>query len=278
MLVQSLAGCQFGPGDPLPSEGLGLHGGAQAAAFLLLGAAQRLVGGVDLALAIPHAGVNPVQRQQLVVATALDDDALPPGCECKPGAVLGCATDEDVLECGADCHTPTPRTCIDELKGNVTKCVLPGGCLQCLTGDRRCSPTDGQQVQECDDKGFWQNTKVCDSNLGQTCAAGTCGTQCDKNVKANSYIGCSFWGADLDNAFVPGGSGRAYFDASNAQFAIVVANPKSSMTAATVKISNNETDKIFDSEGQPLDTSPIQPGELRVFNLDRKSTRLNSSH
>jgi hypothetical protein len=204
---------------------------------------------------------------EVATDAGLDDDAIPPGCECKPGAVLGCATDEDVLECGADCQTPTPRTCIDELKGNVTKCVLPGGCLQCLTGDRRCSPTDGQQVQECDDKGFWQNSKVCDSNLGQTCAAGTCGTQCDKNVKANSYIGCSFWAADLDNAFVPGGSGRAYFDASNAQYAIVVANPKSSMTAATVKISNNETDKIFDSEGQPLDTSPIQPGELRVFNL-----------
>ena len=190
---------------------------------------------------------------------------IPPGCDCAPGTTVGCALPTYVQRCAADCHTLTPEQCLDD-EGTPTSCVNPGRCLACPAGKNRCDPNNSIARQTCSAEGEWVEAELCKADEGAACFGGSCQKACDFNVKAKSYLGCSFWAADLDNAFVPGGSQTSYFDAANAQYAIVVSNPSDKLSAK-VTISSNEGDQLLDSHGEDLDTSALAPGELRVFNL-----------
>ncbi len=208
-----------------------------------------------------------VQNDASTDASDSVSQVIPPGCDCPPGGTLGCATDFHVNRCGADCHTLTPELCTDP-DGNQTNCVSPGVCLQCVPGTKTCDPKNSLQTMLCDANGNLVADKLCNSDNGEVCnASGGCEKACSFNAKAKSYVGCSFWATDLDNAFVPGGQGNSsYFDAANAQYSVVVSNPSDKLSAS-ITISNNEGPQLIDSHGDALDTSPLGPGELRVFNL-----------
>ena len=200
-----------------------------------------------------------------VSATDTFKGELPPGAVCVPGSTDGCATSQHVKRCSPDGSGYVSELCTDP-DGNTTACYNPGVCAQCQIGAKRCNPDDSTQVDSCSGDGVWQKTDVCDAAQGLQCtASGLCQKACDVNVKAKSYVGCSFWATDLDNAFVPGGN-RGYFDAANAQYAIVVSNPSDKLSSL-VTIDNNEGPQTVDSQGNDLDYSPLAPGELRVFNL-----------
>jgi hypothetical protein len=113
-------------------------------------------------------------------------------------------------------------------------------CSTCFPGDRACL---GEiQVMECGANGeVWHTNADCENDQpGTVCTGQLCERLCDVNLKFNSYIGCDYWGVDLDNAFVPGGK-EGYYDASGAQFAIVVSNPPDSPLAAVVKVFQKNT-------------------------------------
>lgn len=190
---------------------------------------------------------------------------IPPGCDCAPGTTVGCAQPTYVQRCAADCHTLIAEQCLDD-EGSETACVNPGRCLACPAGKNRCDPNNSIARQSCSADGEWVQAELCKADEGAACFGGSCQKACEFNVKAKSYLGCAFWATDLDNAFVPGGSQTSYFDAANAQYAIVVSNPSDKLSAK-VTISSNEGEQLLDSHGDDLDTSALAPGELRVFNL-----------
>jgi hypothetical protein len=189
---------------------------------------------------------------------------LPAGAICAPGEASGCASNNAIRRCAEDGMAWTSAPCFAD-DGSPTQCRLPGVCTVCVPGSKRCNPDDASVTQRCGDEGAWQDDQQCDGGKGQQCFGGICGEACEINVKANSYIGCSFWAADLDNAFVPGGK-EGYYDAANAQYAIVVSNASDKL-AADIAISNNEGPVLYDAQGDQLDLSPLAPGQLRVFNL-----------
>lgn len=184
---------------------------------------------------------------------------------CIPGTVKGCSDDNfgrvtcnqegsgfEVVSCGED------SLCLDSKVG----------CTKCKPGNKKCQ--DDDTVLRCDETGSgYVVAEECNgSATGRICQIGSCVKLCDINAKLHSYIGCEYWGADLDNAFVPGGE-SGFLDAAGSQYAIVVANT-SLKYAATVKVYNNEGEVTKDSKGEPFPTDPIQPMGLRIFNLPRR--------
>ncbi len=214
-------------------------------------------------------------------ATTGDTGAeLGAGQICLPGSATSCATDDYVTRCN-DGGTAIETVLCTNGDGEPTKCFENGRCSDCVPGlGKRCAPTDSTVVEHCDDTGRWVTDQQCDAASGQQCApGGLCQKACDINVKANSYVGCAFWATDLDNAFVPGGA-RSYFDAANAQYAIVVSNPSDKLTA-DIKIGyfedGKEQEQTLDSQNNPLDLSPLGPGDLRTFLLPPRNIDATSS-
>lgn len=194
------------------------------------------------------------------------------GMVCAPAEVNGCKGANELVRCADDGSGWLVQDCVTA-KGGIAQCLLatdgaPSSafCTACGQGEKRCDPSDGTKVQECDGQGVWASTETCKTDDGKSCFDGICQRACDFNVKANSYIGCSFWATDLDNAFVPGGS-RGYYDAAGAQYAIVVSNPSDKLVA-NIKIERPDIGEVKkDKNNLPLDLSPLKAGELRVFNL-----------
>ncbi len=198
-------------------------------------------------------------------AVSSDLPQLQDGQVCMPGSTDGCQTASHVRKCAADGSGWEIVLCADDF-GNATACKEPGVCAVCEAGTSRCNPENALQIQVCSEQGAWQDDTLCDASKGQQCVGGgVCQRACEFNAKAKSYAGCSFWAADLDNAFVSGGT-RSYYDAANAQYAIVVANTSDKLLS-TIEVANNLGPQELDSQNEPLDYSPLQPFELRVFNL-----------
>ena len=195
-------------------------------------------------------------------------DVVVPGPVCTPGEVKGCSADvQSAVICNPAGDGYETRRCKDD-RGEQSLCNDTLGCLPCLPGKRRC--LDDDTVQQCPDngQGYVTAQSCAAEGTSQICTLGACLELCELAKKLNSYMGCDYWAADLDNAFVPGG-GRGYYDAAGAQYAIVVSNP-SEKKSATVEVWNNEGRVNFDSKQQPLDTSPLPPGGLRVLELPRR--------
>jgi len=99
----------------------------------------------------------------------------------------------------------------------------------------------------------WQDAEACQSGL---CKEGECVGACDVNLKLNTYLGCNYWAADLDN--IEGGQQEAV--------GLVVSAPGAG-TAADVTITNNYTgEKLSSAElgGAPM---VVQPGSLEIYLL-----------
>ncbi len=199
-----------------------------------------------------------------IEADAGDTVTLADGQVCIPGTNDGCVDNNHVRQCAEDGTGWTKVKCVDD-EDNITQCILPGICTLCAKGVQRCRPDDSTVVEQCDDAGQWAMLKQCDAGEGKMCFANNCVEACEAFYKANAYIGCDFWAVDLDNAFVPGGK-RGYYDAAGSQYSVVVSNA-SDQLATDIKIETNQGELKYDSAGNFLDTSPLKPGELRIYNL-----------
>jgi hypothetical protein len=191
---------------------------------------------------------------------------------CVPGEPKGQCSDDGlgVVVCNAEGTAYEVKPC-----GADSLCLDGArGCTICKPGSRKCQ--DDDVVLRCDETGTeYVEAQDCHgSDTGQICLNGACVKLCDVNSKIQSYIGCEYWGADLDNAFVPGGE-SGFYDAQNAQYAIVVSNT-SPKYAAHVQIfiwdadQAKEVEVTHDTQGNPIPTDAIPPLSLRVFNLPGK--------
>jgi len=192
------------------------------------------------------------------------------GSVCYEGEVQACVVEgsKEALICNASFTGFQPGICKGE-DGQDSQC-RQGACTTCFPGVRKC--LDDQTVLQCNATGSaYETYQVCQGG-GQVCTGQFCEELCERNIKFNSYIGCDYFAVDLDNAFVPGG--RGFFDAAGAQFAVAVANPPDAPLPATVEVKQLEggdvEDVLYDSQGQPFPTEPLQPGELRVYRLPRR--------
>ncbi|MBM4395859.1 MAG: IgGFc-binding protein [Deltaproteobacteria bacterium] len=185
---------------------------------------------------------------------------------CTPGDRKGQCSEDNRGEvvCNEEGTGYVSRPC-----GDDSLCLDPAvGCTACRPANRKCK--DDDVVLRCDEEGSgYVEVQDCKgAETGQVCLNGACAKLCDINSKTGSYIGCEYWGADLDNAMVPGGE-TGFYDAAGAQYAIVVSNT-SLKYPATVEIFNNAGMVANDAQGNPLPTDPIPPMGLRIFNLPRR--------
>ncbi len=205
--------------------------------------------------------------------SGLQDYELEPGQVCYPGSVKECVVEGGKLAllCNESGTNWKQDTCTGP-EGDDSVCKNQA-CTYCVPGDRKCQGED--LVVQCNEAGSaWEPYSECKGGTtGQICNGNVCESLCSINIKFNSYIGCDYWGVDLDNAFVPGGS-RGYYDAAGAQYAIAVANPPDSPVPTLVDVWKSEggvEKKVpFDSQGNPLPTEALAPGELRVYRLPRR--------
>jgi hypothetical protein len=199
---------------------------------------------------------------------ALDVDVLqvPDGGwpTCTPGTRLQC-TDDNLGEvlCNLAGTGWEEHPC-----GDQAVCLDPQkGCSSCVPG--RVSCLNDTTVIRCDPSGTqWDVAIDCDpARTGEVCRSGLCVGLCALSDKLHSYIGCEYWGADLDNALVDSGDGK-YLDAAGAQFAIVVSNT-SPAYPAVVEIFTHLGKVTHDSNCNPLPAEPVPPMTLRAFELPR---------
>jgi hypothetical protein len=132
-------------------------------------------------------------------------------------------------------------------------------CASCNPGEVECHQ---QAAVACDSAGHWQTTQACDLSEGLACRAGSCVQLCDEASAQQSNIGCEYWGADLDNAYL-----SASDNAAEQQYAIVVSNVQDDVPA-TVAVDQDDS-----SPGDPMPALHtvaqvvIAPHNLQVFKL-----------
>ena len=194
-----------------------------------------------------------------------------PGDVCYEGEVQSCVVEggKEAMICN-DSHQAFVRKVCTGPEGDESQCI-DNGCTYCFPGTRKCQ--DEQHVLACNNEGTgWDVVSTCNGS-SQICTGQACEELCEINVKFNSYIGCDYFAVDLDNAFVPGGN-EGFFDAQGAQFAVVVANPPDAKMPALVEVNQMEGGQVepvlYDSEGVPLSTAPLLPGELLTLKLPRR--------
>lgn len=91
----------------------------------------------------------------------------------------------------------------------------------CIPGTRKCNGLGS--VQQCNTLGTaWENVETCGG--GSECFDGNCLNECQLAEAKESYVGCEYWGAFLQNV-------------SPDTYAVVVANPND--TAVTVTVYGN---------------------------------------
>ena len=214
---------------------------------------------------------------------AIGGDGASPGCDraggalCCEGDTNGCSDDgRSIFVCNADGTGWDVVECVDDTNAPTACFASPenptGYCGICLPGTKKCDSED--TLLACSQFGqeWVVDTQCDDAAQGLICVSaggtGSCVKLCEANEKLNMYMGCDFWACDLDNAFVSGGR-SGYYDAAGAQFSVVVSNPNVKYPA-TVNIFNNEGEVLFDADDLPLPTEPIEPGDLRIYNLPRR--------
>ncbi len=197
-----------------------------------------------------------------------EEPECPEGLRCDEGACIDlvcppnssrCADEQTLEVCRADGSGWETEECV------MGTCREMGGAATCddvicVPGERTCNGVE--VVVECSEEGTRFNVvERCDGDrTGRQCDRGTCIPLCTLNEKTKTNIGCDYWGADLDNAFVPGGDG--FLNAARAPYAIVVSNPHPSYTAQVI-IRNNEDE-------EPVDDTLVPPLGLHVFNLPHR--------
>ncbi|MFK7985245.1 MAG: IgGFc-binding protein [Sandaracinaceae bacterium] len=237
------------PAHALPFHGLGRR--------LLVGAVP-LMGAVLLVAGCTTGGgppddaglISPIQDGGFV---CVREDAV----ACINNVHFSCEPDGEFL-------SPVFENCDDEDE----VCVAELGCVICRPGEIFCS---GNSVAECNDDGTdFEAIEECDVPNGFVCDLGECKNLCQIAVEERSYVGCEFYGADLDNASLGAGS-----DASAQQYSIVVSNPGNAPAEVTVEINRAAVGEEPDIE--ILETVEVLPGDLEVLDLPRREVDGSSS-
>jgi hypothetical protein len=145
----------------------------------------------------------------------------------RPGLAWGWENAGDAFD--GSCIT---RIC-EQLSGTSARCKAP----DCFPGTTRCKDSATQQI--CSDRGIYAET-TCRSIPGHSeiseCMNGACVDECAEAARANSYFGCEYWSAVLDNAMLPffKGDGVNGQGTTDSEFAFVVANR--SLLPTTVEV------------------------------------------
>jgi hypothetical protein len=232
-------------------------------------------------------------------------DAAPPACEpaergCDDEGVPRVCTADGVwapqAACGGD-EICTEGTCVPDLacEEGESRCVdestlevcntdrsgweqLPceGTCREaagmatcddvtCIPGETICN---GEQVVlVCNEAGtqFEFSERCNGARTGRQCDGGECVPLCILSEKVKTNIGCDYWAADLDNAFVPGGE-RGFLDAAAAPYAVVVSNPHPDFTAEVTVFQRSSREDDLET----VQTAIVPPLGLHVFELPRR--------
>ena len=155
-------------------------------------------------------------------------------------------------------------------KGQV--CDVERECVTCKAKDRRCRPCNASDqdcnpnvIEVCDDDGqAYTAVDECGTeDKPEVCYIRECANACDVARQLNSYAGCEFYAADLDNA--------ALDDMNNAsaqQYAVAVANPQ--RTTVTVRVELNDAPPGSPVSVREVERKRVAPGDLEVFKLPRR--------
>ncbi len=213
-----------------------------------------------------------------------DADIDMTNCECLTGACCdGChlrgndfvcrsATGECDLpeyctgaspDCPIDLFVDANQPCGSQASG---PCNDPDTC----DGAGHCLPNYWSENTPCDDGVFCNGSDTCNAyggctmHSGDPCTGGTtcmegkgCLTECELAEATESYVGCEYWGAFLQNSVT-------YYDGSTTyegNYAVVVANPND--TAVTVTVYGNGDTQLAQFT--------VNPGQInsQVFDLSR---------
>jgi hypothetical protein len=214
------------------------------------------------------------------------------GCDLAPSIIELPALPARTTDSGRRsfaCTTETARGCDGEVhvqcKRNgefveavETDCAAKGQicdaervCITCRAG-RRCRDCAGQDfdcnpdiVEQCAEDGSgWAEAETCGGpDIPEVCSAGQCVNACRLAESLESYAGCEFYAADLDNA--------ALDDVSNAsaqQYSVVVANPQ--RVPVKVRVEQNDAEYKQDIVRTVVAEERVAPGDLVVFKLPRR--------
>lgn len=175
-------------------------------------------------------------------------------CEPEPGG-------EFLRTIRVDCSTVM-------MEGRPSVCHRELGCTLCRPGDVFC--VDGNVVT-CDDTGTaYDLTEECNIEEGVVCQQGRCQNLCQVALDQRSYLGCEFYGVDLDNAGID-----RLRNASAQQYSIVVSNPSGQPTEVVVERNNAPVGAEPDLEIVARQT--VLPGDLEIFDLPRREVDGSSS-
>ena len=192
------------------------------------------------------------------------------GTVCAGGAckLLTCTPNQPLGTCLSDVAMEicdSTGTGVEHVYCDVAMPVcIDGECrdLVCGPGASQCKgPT---AVETCNDQGTgFEVSELCGE--GGICVNAKCLTACEVNIKQNTYIGCEYWVADLDN--IEGGQFQP--------IAAVVSNP-SAESPVQVTITN-----MADAVDIAYDNSLVQPNGQETFIIpkgyDLNGTELSSN-
>ena len=132
--------------------------------------------------------------------------------------------------------------------GGATIC-LNGKCSVCTAGLKKCDQVQSLKAMECNPDGSgWEIAEDCGAK-GWDCVAGLCVDPCGEDEKANTNVGCDYWGVDLDNAQVP--CGPVLCDAQNMQYSIILSNTDKKTAKVTISTGSGQQ-TVFDLAGDAM--------------------------
>lgn len=147
----------------------------------------------------------------------------------------------------------------------ATKACVPP---LCMPGDRKCK--DGGTMQECTFDGSGWTETVCKSVPGATATAickassGSCFDPCGDAARTDSYLGCDYWAAVLQNPVAnpdtfKGDTADGTQSTKISEFAIVVSNPNPDPVRVKVTRRYNGAEQV-----SPMNPAPDAQGYYTV--------------
>lgn len=198
------------------------------------------------------------------------DDAGPFRCidtttrACVSDVLYTCVAEGEFLRAELDdcrAHDPPERCIGDEETGFR--------CAPCRPREGRCMDNLPQIC--ADDGSMWVDQPECVIEDGFACRDGACVNLCQEALDQQSYLGCEFYGVDLDNAAISG-----LRNAAAQQYAIVVSNPGQIATPVWVEI--NEAPFGSAPMIREIERSTVLGGDLEVFELPAREVDGASSN
>ncbi|HEY2732871.1 MAG TPA: hypothetical protein VGI70_02755, partial [Polyangiales bacterium] len=213
--------------------------------------------------------VAPRQIELPELPARTQPEAGPPQFVCKDESSHGC-----VREVYSTCvrHGEFLETLDTDCGALGQVCDPDRMCVTCRAGTRRCrdctdqgKDCDDNVVEACGDDGnSYAQVEECGlDGKPEVCSAGSCMNACSLATTQNSYAGCEFYAADLDNAAIDDMN-----NASAQQYAVVVANPQRVPVKVTVEL--NDAPYGAAPQAREVDSKLVAPGDLEVFKLPRR--------